>query len=80
MAERVYRSLLAVLVLGLGASLAAEHPAFAAGTCSLTALACANDSSPSCEAICRGEQVPTCEQGTCSTGGNVATPNHCYCK
>jgi hypothetical protein len=89
---RARRSLLAVaaFVLALGVTLrttpsrgldfACPRPAYASGTCSLTALACANDTSPGCEVICQGEGAPTCDQGTCSLGGNVATPNHCYCK
>jgi hypothetical protein len=68
--------LAAMVTLDVGA----PRPAYAAGTCSLTALVCANDSSPGCEAICRGEQMPTCEQGSCSLGGNVAAVNRCYCK
>jgi hypothetical protein len=55
-------------------------PAYAAASCAVAALVCANDSSPGCETICGGEQQAVCEEGTCSPGGNVVTPNRCSCK
>ncbi len=54
--------------------------AFAAGTCSLAPLVCANDSSPGCEIICGGEQQAVCVEGSCSAAGNIVTPNRCSCK
>jgi hypothetical protein len=55
-------------------------PAYAAGTCSLAPLVCANDSSPGCETICGGEQQAVCVEGSCTAAGNLATPNRCSCK
>jgi hypothetical protein len=55
-------------------------PAYAAGSCSLAPLVCANDSSPGCETICGGDQQATCVEGTCSPAGNIVTSNHCSCK
>ncbi len=55
-------------------------PAYAAGTCSLAPLVCANDSAPGCEIICGGEEQATCVEGTCSTAGNILTVNKCSCK
>jgi len=54
--------------------------AYAAGSCSLAPLVCANDTSPGWETICGGEQQAVCVEGTCSTAGNIATPNRCSCK
>jgi hypothetical protein len=55
-------------------------PAYAAGSCSLAPLVCANDSSPGCETICGGGQQASCVEGTCSAAGNLLTPNRCTCK
>ena len=55
-------------------------PAYAAGTCSLAPLVCANDSAPGCEVICAGEQQAACVEGSCSPAGNIVKPNQCACK
>jgi hypothetical protein len=55
-------------------------PAYAAGSCSLAPLVCANDSSPGCETICGGEQQAVCIEGSCTAAGNILTTNHCSCK
>ncbi len=54
--------------------------ASAAGSCSLTPLVCANDTSPGCEIICGGEQQAVCTEGSCSTSGNIVNANRCVCK
>lgn len=55
-------------------------PAYAAGTCALAAIVCANDSAPGCGIICGGEQQAVCVEGSCSTAGNLIAPNRCSCK
>jgi hypothetical protein len=54
--------------------------AYAAGTCSLAPLVCANDSSPGCEIICGGEQQAVCVEGSCTAAGNIQNANRCSCK
>jgi hypothetical protein len=66
--------------VALGISLEAPTPAYAAGSCSLSPVVCANDSSPGCETICGGDQQAKCTEGSCSAAGNVAAPNRCECK
>jgi hypothetical protein len=63
-----------------GETLTFPAVASAAGSCSLAPLVCANDSSPGCETICAGEQNAVCVEGTCSTAGNIVTPNRCSCR
>jgi len=67
---------------GQGARLSVTYPAeaWAAGTCSLAPLVCANDTSPGCEILCDGEKMPACSEGSCSPAGNIVAPNHCACK
>jgi len=55
-------------------------PAYAAGTCSLPAVVCGNDSAPGCEIICGGEQQAVCIEGSCTPAGNIQAPNRCTCK
>ena len=73
-----------VVLLVTGAILAAlgagrSTPAYAAGSCGLAPLVCANDSSPGCETICGGGEQATCVEGSCSAAGNIVTPNRCEC-
>jgi len=63
-----------------GLALEDAKPAYAAGSCAVSALVCANDSSPGCETICGGGQQAICTEGTCSPGGNIVTPNRCECR
>lgn len=80
MITRALTSLVAGAAFVALLGLSSPTPAYAAGTCSLAPLVCANDSSPGCETICSGEQHATCVEGSCSTAGNIATPNRCSCK
>ena len=64
----------------LAVSLENPTPAYAAGSCSLAPVVCANDSSPGCETICGGDEQARCTEGSCSAAGNVATANRCECK
>jgi hypothetical protein len=70
----------ASLAFLVAVAIAETPPAYAAGTCSVAALVCANDSNPGCETICGGNLQAMCTEGTCTPGGNVATPNRCTCK
>jgi hypothetical protein len=66
--------------VALGVSLSDPAPAYAAGSCSVAPTVCANDTSPGCETICGGEQQAVCTEGSCTAGGNLASPNRCECK
>jgi hypothetical protein len=67
-------------VAALTVSLENPTPAYAAGSCSLAPIVCANDSSPGCETICGGDEQAHCTEGSCTAAGNVAAPNLCECK